>query len=83
MPRPENFKVTRKTRKAIAAARTGKAWSPEVKAAIGAGVRHGAQNKVAFATRINADADAAIRAKAASKNLPLAQAVEQAFLDWQ
>lgn len=83
MPRPKNFKVKRKTRKAIAAARTGKNWTTEIKAAIGDGVRHGESNKVAFGTRISGEAAAVIRFKAAAKSLPLAQAVEKAFLDWQ
>lgn len=70
------------SRAAIAAARTGKKWPRKVKSAIGAGVRHGAENKVPFNTRISAEADATIRAKAKARGIPLSRAAEHAFESW-
>lgn len=70
------------SRAAIAAARTGKKWSRTVRAAIGKGVRHGAENKVPFNTRISPEADATIRAKAKARGVPLSRAAEQAFESW-
>lgn len=66
----------------LAKYRTGKKWPRTVKAAIGDGVRHGPENKVPFNTRIAQKCVDAIRAKAQARAIPMAQAVERAFLAW-
>ncbi len=65
----------------IAAYRTGRKWPGRIKKKIGAGVRHGAANKVAWATRWARDVDAMVRAEAAMRSEPMVAVVERLVRD--
>ncbi len=67
--------------KKLAAYRTGRKWPARIKKKIGAGVRHGAANKVAWATRWARDVDAMVRAEAAMRSEPMVAVVERLVRD--
>lgn len=60
----------------------GQTHSRDSRAAIGAGVRAGAANKVPFSTRIDPAIAASFRAKAKRRATPISVATEEAMKKW-
>lgn len=64
-------------RQRIAAAHKGKRHTEDTRAAIGAGVRHGSENKVVYSTKIDAAAKAKLDRVSERDGKPKAQIIEE------